>query len=46
MVKPGGAIDTAALAKTLTRYGYTRTPRVQIHGEFALRGEVLDILMG
>ena len=45
-IRPGGAIDTAALAKTLTRYGYTRTPRVQIHGEFALRGEVLDILMG
>ncbi|MDR1240145.1 MAG: transcription-repair coupling factor [Treponema sp.] len=45
-VKPGGAIDTAALAKTLIQYGYTRTPRVQVHGEFALRGEVLDILMG
>ncbi|MDR2631545.1 MAG: transcription-repair coupling factor [Spirochaetaceae bacterium] len=45
-LKPGGAIDTIALAETLVRYGYTRVPRVQIHGEFALRGEVLDILMG
>jgi transcription-repair coupling factor (superfamily II helicase) len=45
-LKPGGAIDTAALAKILVDYGYTRVPRVQIHGEFALRGEVLDILMG
>ncbi|MDR2069312.1 MAG: transcription-repair coupling factor [Spirochaetaceae bacterium] len=45
-LKPGGAIDTIALAKTLASYGYTRVPRVQIHGEFALRGEVLDILMG
>ncbi|MDR2617456.1 MAG: transcription-repair coupling factor [Treponema sp.] len=45
-IKPGGAIDTAALAETLGNYGYTRVPRVQIHGEFALRGEVLDILMG
>ncbi|MDR1278469.1 MAG: transcription-repair coupling factor, partial [Treponema sp.] len=45
-VKPGGAIDTVALARTLTHYGYTRVPRVQVHGEFALRGEVLDILMG
>ncbi|MDR2186205.1 MAG: transcription-repair coupling factor [Treponema sp.] len=43
---PGGAIDPAALAETLTGYGYTRVPRVQLHGEFALRGEVLDIFMG
>ncbi|MDR1127957.1 MAG: transcription-repair coupling factor, partial [Treponema sp.] len=45
-VKTGDAIDTPALARTLVSYGYTRVPRVQIHGEFALRGEVLDILMG
>ncbi|GHV35862.1 transcription-repair-coupling factor [Spirochaetia bacterium] len=45
-LKPGGRIDTAALAQTLTGYGYTRVPKVQVHGEFALRGEVMDILMG
>ena len=45
-LKPGGLIDTVGLAETLTSYGYTRVPRVQVHGEFALRGEVLDILMG
>jgi transcription-repair coupling factor (superfamily II helicase) len=45
-LKPGGTIHTAALAETLVSYGYTRVPRVQVHGEFALRGEVLDILMG
>ena len=45
-LKPGGAIDTAALAETLVSYGYTRVPRVQIRGEFALRGEVLDLIMG
>jgi transcription-repair coupling factor (superfamily II helicase) len=45
-IKPGGAIDTSALAGRLASYGYTRVPRVQVHGEFALRGEVLDILMG
>ncbi|MCL1836626.1 MAG: transcription-repair coupling factor [Treponema sp.] len=45
-IKPGGKIDTAALAQMLVSYGYTRVPRVQVHGEFALRGEVLDILMG
>jgi len=45
-LNPGGQIDTSALAKTLVSYGYTRVPRVQVHGEFALRGEVLDIFMG
>ncbi|MDR1839252.1 MAG: DEAD/DEAH box helicase, partial [Treponema sp.] len=42
---PGGKIDTSALAATLVSYGYTRVPRVQVQGEFALRGEVLDIFM-
>ncbi|MDR2245691.1 MAG: transcription-repair coupling factor [Treponema sp.] len=45
-VKTGDTIDTPALARTLVSYGYTRVPRVQVHGEFALRGEVFDILMG
>jgi transcription-repair coupling factor (superfamily II helicase) len=45
-LKTGGAIDTIALASALVNYGYTRTPRVQARGEFALRGEVLDIFMG
>jgi transcription-repair coupling factor (superfamily II helicase) len=45
-LKTGGAIDTIALAASLINYGYTRVPRVQVHGEFALRGEVLDIFMG
>ncbi|MDR3020120.1 MAG: transcription-repair coupling factor [Treponema sp.] len=45
-LKPGDTVDTAALAKTLVSYGYIRTPRVQAQGEFALRGEVLDIFMG
>jgi transcription-repair coupling factor (superfamily II helicase) len=43
---PRGRIDTSALAATLVSYGYTRVPRVQVKGEFALRGEVLDIFMG
>jgi len=45
-LKIGGAIDTAALAETLVSYGYTRVPRVQVRGEFTLRGEVFDILLG
>ena len=43
---PGGIINTTALAEKLTGYGYTRVPRVQLRGEFALRGEILDIQMG
>jgi len=45
-IQVGGKIDTSSLAKTLVIYGYTRVPRVQESGEFALRGEVLDIFMG
>ena len=45
-LKAGGQIDTAALSKTLVSLGYIRVPRVQVHGEYALRGEVLDIFMG
>jgi transcription-repair coupling factor (superfamily II helicase) len=45
-IQVGGKIDTSGLAKTLVIYGYTRVPRVQESGEFALRGEVLDIFMG
>ena len=45
-VKPGEAINTTALAQILASYGYTRVPKVQLRGEFALRGEVLDIYMG
>ena len=40
-----GTIDATALAETLANYGYTRVPKVQMRGEFSLRGEVLDILM-
>jgi len=45
-LRRGGRIDTAVLAEQLSSYGYTRVPRVQVHGEFALRGEVLDVFMG
>ena len=45
-LRPGQRVDTGGLAKTLAGYGYTRTPRVQVHGEFALRGDVLDLFMG
>ncbi len=39
----GVGFDTVKVAASLSAYGYNRVPRVQLHGEFALRGEVLDI---
>jgi len=45
-IRPDAKIDTAGLARKLISYGYIRVPRVQVRGEFALRGEVLDIFMG
>ncbi|MDR2924253.1 MAG: hypothetical protein LBU85_13065, partial [Treponema sp.] len=44
-IKPGAKIDTAELSRKLVSYGYIRVPRVQLRGEFALRGEILDIFM-
>ena len=44
-LRQGQKIDTVQLAETLANFGYTRVPKVQVHGEFALRGEVLDIYM-
>jgi transcription-repair coupling factor (superfamily II helicase) len=45
-VKPGAKVDITELSRKLVSYGYIRVPRVQVRGEFALRGEVLDIFMG
>lgn len=42
-IKLNEAIDTSSLEEQLIQYGYMRVPRVSVHGEFALRGEVLDI---
>jgi len=39
----GDTVDTQALARTLTTLGYLRVPRVSLKGEFALRGEVVDV---
>ena len=45
-IKPGQQVASAEIVRVLVSYGYTRVPRVQMRGEFALRGEVLDIFMG
>ncbi len=44
-IRVGSDFDSASLAQTLADHGYTRVPRVTVRGEFALRGEVLDIFM-
>ncbi len=45
VLKKGDSIDPSALAERLSAFGYTRVPRVTVRGEFALRGEVLDVFM-
>ncbi|HRY53305.1 MAG TPA: transcription-repair coupling factor [Spirochaetia bacterium] len=44
-LEEGGAIDPSAVGERLASYGYLRVPRVSLPGEFALRGEVLDLYM-
>jgi transcription-repair coupling factor (superfamily II helicase) len=44
-IKKKAAIDPVACSRTLQSYGYLRVPRVSVPGEFALRGEVLDVFM-
>ena len=43
--KKGGEISSGDIGIKLEQSGYLRVPRVTIPGEFALRGEVLDIFM-
>ena len=44
-ISKGDTIDALAVADKLAAWGYLRVPRVSLPGEFALRGEVLDIFM-
>ena len=41
----GDKIDTTSIAQKLSSMGYTRVPKVNVRGEFSLRGEVLDIFL-
>lgn len=41
----GEELDTVEISEKLSKMGYLRVPRVSLHGEFALRGEVLDIFL-
>lgn len=44
-LKTGQEFDPLELAEELQRYRYLRVPRVSVPGEFALRGEVLDLFL-
>ena len=44
-LKKGDKLDTANIATKLAGMGYTRVPKVNVRGEFSLRGEVLDIFL-
>jgi len=45
VLKTGQEFDPVELAGELQRFRYLRVPRVSVPGEFALRGEVLDIFL-
>jgi transcription-repair coupling factor (superfamily II helicase) len=45
-IRTGQTLDTAALAAKLSAWGYTRVQRVQFSGEYAVRGEVVDVMTG
>ena len=39
----GGEYDLSAITEKLVRMGYTRTELVDSHGQFSLRGDIIDI---
>lgn len=43
LLRSGDSVDPPALAEQLAGFGYLRVPRVSLRGEFAVRGEVVDI---
>ncbi|MDR2659498.1 MAG: transcription-repair coupling factor [Spirochaetaceae bacterium] len=45
-IKTGEKLDAGKLASRLSDWGYTRTQRVQLGGEYAVRGEVVDVMTG
>ena len=44
-VARGQTLDPQATADRLSRAGYLRVPSVTVHGEFAVRGEVIDVFV-
>ncbi|HKK48138.1 MAG TPA: transcription-repair coupling factor [Alkalispirochaeta sp.] len=44
-VEKGQSADPHELGRFLSEMGYWRVPRVSVHGEFAVRGEVVDVFL-
>jgi len=44
-VAVGQPFDPVELGRKLETYGYLRVPRVSVRGEYAIRGEVLDVFL-
>jgi transcription-repair coupling factor (superfamily II helicase) len=44
-VARGQKLDPQGTADSLSRSGYLRVPSVTVHGEFAVRGEVIDVFV-
>ena len=43
LIEVGAQFDPVDLGSRLERYGYTRVPKVSVRGEYAIRGEVVDL---
>ncbi|MFW5642840.1 MAG: transcription-repair coupling factor [Alkalispirochaeta sp.] len=44
-IEKGATVDPIEIGRRLYGMGYWRVPRVTVHGEYALRGEVLDVFL-
>jgi transcription-repair coupling factor (superfamily II helicase) len=44
-IRTGDTIDPTGIARRLHDAGYWRVPRVSVHGEYAVRGEVIDLFL-
>jgi len=42
-IEVGQEFDPVALGNRLEQYGYSRVPKVSVRGEYAVRGEVVDL---
>ncbi len=43
IIRVGDTFDPVELGRTLEAYGYSRVQRVSVRGEYAIRGEVVDL---
>jgi transcription-repair coupling factor (superfamily II helicase) len=43
LLRPGEELDFAGLGDTLSAFGYRRVPQVESHGEYSVRGGIVDV---